>query len=97
MEAQRIERRLAAIFAADRALGLDDGHCEARALLGAIDLMRRGYDEAVSEGEKAVALDPNGADVTALLAMTLNWSGRAEEAGALIDKAMRLSVRPEMS
>jgi adenylate cyclase len=76
---------------ADKALGLDDGHSEARALLGAIHLMRRGYDEAVSQGEKAVALDPNGADVTALLAMTLNWSGRAEEAGALIDKAMRLS------
>ena len=75
----------------DKALGLDDSHSEARALLGAIHLMRRDYDEAVSEGEKAVALDPNGADVTALLAMTLNWSGRAEEAGALIDKAMRLS------
>jgi adenylate cyclase len=76
---------------ADKALGLSDGLSEAHSLLGAIHLMRRDYDQAVAEGEKAVALDPNGADVTALLAMTLNWSGRAEEAGALIDKAMRLS------
>ncbi len=76
---------------ADKALGLQDTFSEAHALLGAIHLMRRDYDQAVSEGEKAVALDPNGADVTALLAMTLNWSGRAKDAGALIEKAMRLS------
>ncbi len=80
-----------AALLADNALGLDDGLSEVHALLGAIHLMRRDYDQAVAAGEKAVALDPNGADVTALLAMTLNWSGRAEEAGALVDKAMRLS------
>jgi tetratricopeptide (TPR) repeat protein len=53
--------------------------------------MHREFDEAVDEGEKAVALDPNGADVTALLAMTLNWSGRPKEALALVDKAKRMS------
>ncbi len=80
-----------AVELAEKARALDDSLSETHALLGAIHLMRRDYDQAVSEGEKAIALNPNGADVTALLAMTLNWSGRAEEAGALIEKAMRLS------
>jgi TolB-like protein/class 3 adenylate cyclase/Flp pilus assembly protein TadD len=76
---------------AEQALGLDGSLSETHSLLGAIHLMRRDYGHAIAAGEKAIALDPNGADVPALLAMTLNWSGRAEEAGALIDKAMRLS------
>ncbi len=76
---------------AQKALDLDDAVSETHSLLGAIHLMRRDYDQAVAAGEKAVALDPNGADVTALLAMTLNWSGRPEEAGELVQKAMRLS------
>ena len=78
---------------AEQALGLDQSLSETHSLLGAIHLMRRDYDRAISEGEQAVELDPNGADVNALLAMTFNWSGRAEEAGALIEKAMRLSPR----
>ncbi len=76
---------------AEKALALDDALSETHALLGAIYLMRRRYDDAIAEGEKAVALDPNGADVTALLAMSLNWSGRPEQAAGLIEKAMRLS------
>ncbi|HSR71802.1 MAG TPA: tetratricopeptide repeat protein [Kiloniellales bacterium] len=76
---------------AEKALALDDQLAEAQALCGAIALMRRDFDEAVAAGERAVALDPNGADVTALLAMTLNWSGRPEKALVLIDKAKRLS------
>ncbi len=76
---------------AQKALALHEDLSETHSLLGAIHLMKREYDQAVAEGEKAVALDPNGADVTALLAMTLNWSGRPEEACELVDKAMRLS------
>ncbi|MFQ5954944.1 MAG: tetratricopeptide repeat protein, partial [Kiloniellales bacterium] len=76
---------------AQQALALDEALSETHSLLGAIHLMRRQYDEAIAEGEKAVALDPNGADVTALLAMSLNWSGQPEQAVGLIEKAMRLS------
>jgi len=76
---------------AEKAIGIDDSLSDGHSLLGAIHLMRKQYDEAVAAGERAVALEPNGADVTALLAMTLNWSGRPEEAVSLVRKAMRLS------
>jgi len=76
---------------ADKALALDDTMSDTYALLGTLSLMKRDYDAAVAAGEKAVALDPNGANVTALLAVTLNWSGRPAEALALIGKAMGLS------
>lgn len=80
-----------AVEMAHEALALDDTVPEAHALLGTIHLIKREYDEAVAAGERAVALDPNGADVTALLAMTLNWAGRPEEAIGLVRKAMGLS------
>lgn len=76
---------------AHKAVAMDANLSEAHALLSAFHLMQHDYDEATSEGEKAVALDPNGADVTALLAMTFNWSERPKEAIRLINKAMRLS------
>ncbi len=76
---------------AEKALALDQDLSETHSLLGAIHLMKRQFEQAIAEGEKAVGLDPNGADVTALLAMTLNWSGRPEEACALVNKAMRLN------
>lgn len=76
---------------AEKALAFDDTVSDTYALIGAIQLMRRDYDGAVAAGETAVSLEPNGADVTALLAMTLNWSGRPDEAEALIGKAMQLS------
>ena len=53
--------------------------------------MKRNFEDAIIAGEQAISLDPNGADVTALLAMTLNWSGEPEKALALIEKAKRLS------
>ncbi len=80
-----------AVEMAHEALALDDSIPETRALLGTIHLIKREYEQAIAEEEKAVALDPNGADVTALLAMTLNWAGRPDEAIGLIRKAMGLS------
>ncbi len=76
---------------ADKALGLNPDLAEAHSLRGGIHLMQREFDEAIASGEKAIALEPNSADITALQAMTLNWSDRAVESLSLIDKAMRLS------
>jgi TolB-like protein/Flp pilus assembly protein TadD len=47
-------------------------------------------DEAISEIERAVALDPNDPENYALLSITLNWAGRPKEAVDAIDAAMRL-------
>ena len=53
--------------------------------------MKKSYDEAVAHGTRALELEPNAADATATLAMTLNWCGRPEEASELVKRAMRLS------
>jgi adenylate cyclase len=73
------------------AAAIDDSSSECHALLGAIYLMKHSYDEAVAHGTRALELEPNAADATATLAMTLNWCGRPEEASELVKRAMRLS------
>jgi adenylate cyclase len=79
---------------AQKALALDDTKDLAHSLLGWIYLMTRQYDMAIAEGERAVALNPNGADAHARLAVTLDFVGRQEEAIALFEKAMRLNPMP---
>jgi adenylate cyclase len=79
---------------AQKALALDETQDSAHSLLGHIYLMMRHYDMAIAEGERAVALNPNGADSHAHLAMTLFYEGRREEAIALFKKAIRLNPMP---
>jgi adenylate cyclase len=76
------------------ALAVDDGFAECHALLGAIYLTKMGFDEAVAHGTRAIELEPNAADATATLAMTLAWCGRPEESVELLKRAMRLSPIP---
>ena len=76
---------------AERARAIDDDYSELHALLGFIHLIRGEFDAAIESGERAVALDPNGAYVTGFLGFALNWVGRPEEALNLARKAMRFS------
>ncbi len=76
------------------ASAIDDNLAEGHALLGAIYLMKKMYDEAVAHGVRAIELEPNAADATATLAMTLNWCRRPEEATDYVKRAMRLSPIP---
>jgi TolB-like protein/class 3 adenylate cyclase/Tfp pilus assembly protein PilF len=80
-----------AAFLAEKARALDDELPDVYALQGAIHLFRREYDQAVAAGEKAVALNPNHATNTALLAMILQNVGRPQEAARKFKTAMRLS------
>ncbi|MFQ5622223.1 MAG: tetratricopeptide repeat protein [Paracoccaceae bacterium] len=66
-------------------------HGTAQSLLGAILLLQGEYGEAVAAGERARELLPGSADVSAILAHTLTYVGRHDEALELIDKAMDLS------
>jgi adenylate cyclase len=79
---------------AQEAVALNDTLDSPHSLLCHINLMKRQYDEAISEGERAIALTPNGADAHAHLAMTLHYVGRPEEAIALFKKAIRLNPMP---
>ena len=49
------------------------------------------HDEAIAEGERAIALDPNDAEGYVALAGALNLAGRPKEALPLIERAMRLN------
>ena len=79
---------------AQKAIGLDETQDSAHSLLGHIYVMMRQYDMAIAEGERAVALNPNGADAHAHLAMTLTYVGRREEAAELFKRAIRLNPMP---
>ncbi len=79
---------------ANRALSLDEKLDSAHYVLGLIYANSCRYDEAVAEGERAVELNPNGAEALAFLGAFLNRSGRPEEAIPLFHKAMRLNPMP---
>ncbi len=49
------------------------------------------HDEAIAEGERAIALDPNDPDSYVALASALNLAGRPDEALGLVERAMRLN------
>ena len=60
-------------------------------LQGGLLLFERKYDAAIAAAEKAVALNPNHATNTALLALILNQAGDPARAVSVIKTAMRLS------
>jgi adenylate cyclase len=74
-----------------KALAMDDSIASAHALLGHIYLLKREYDKAIAAGERAVALDPGGADVHNWYAFSLHKAGRSEEAIPILQKAIRLN------
>jgi len=78
---------------AGKALQLDGSQADAHALLGCVHLLKRDYDSAIAEGERAVSLNPNYADAHAWLAMILTSAGKPNEAIIMIKKAMRLNPR----
>ena len=81
----------ASIKAAERAVELDDSLPLAHARLGWAYFAARRHEEAMAEGERAVALGPNDAESHAQLGNLLNWTGNPEKGIGLIKKAMRLS------
>ena len=74
---QTLERALAL---AQQALALDDSLPIAHSLLSYVYAQKQQYDQAMAEGERAIALDPNNADSYAWQAEVLNFAGRPEEA-----------------
>jgi adenylate cyclase len=79
---------------AKKALTLDVSSSEAYVALSGIHLRKREIKEAIALREKAVALNPNSARTTALLAVAINLGGRHEEAIELFKKAIRLNPLP---
>jgi len=88
---QTLERALAL---AHQALTLDDSLPMAHTLLGQVYTEKQQPEQALAEGERAIALDPNNADSYAFQADVLNLAlGRPEEALRMVEQAMRLNPR----
>src|SRR5262249_22028056 len=77
-----------ALAAAQRALTLNDASPQGHAVLGTAYLWQKQYEAAVAERERAVALDPNNALLYAVLAETLSYVGRSDDALRMIEQAL---------
>jgi adenylate cyclase len=78
-----------------KAIALDDSNPSAHSHLGWLYLfIKRKHDKAISEGERAVALAPNGANAHAWMALFLTLTGRHEEAVRYCGQAIRLNPMP---
>jgi adenylate cyclase len=77
-----------------KAFVLDDSLGMAHAYLGRIYLTKKQHDQAIAEGERALALSPNDDFVQSAFAIILYYSGRIEESIALYKKALRLNPFP---
>jgi adenylate cyclase len=76
---------------ARKAVELEDSLPLAHSLLGIIYQRKTHHDEAVREGERALALDPNNADSHVWQSLILGPAGRAEKAIEMAKKAMHLN------
>ncbi len=77
---------------ARKAVSLNQNDYRSHWALGHIALLAdQDHDFALAEYEKAIALNPNQADVIAMMAVVATNMGRSEEAVAWIEKAKRLN------
>jgi len=75
---------------AQKVLSLDDTNPEAHVLMGCIYLYLRNYEQAVQEAGRAVALGPSHAYAHSVAAHILRFSGKYDQAIAMVQKAIRL-------
>jgi adenylate cyclase len=69
-----------ALVLAQQAVALDDSLPAAHSLLGEVYALQQQYDQALAEGERAIALDSNNDESYTFQAQALNFAGRPEEA-----------------
>jgi adenylate cyclase len=74
-----------------QAVARDDSLPIGHSLLGNVYAWQQQYEQAIAEGERAIALDPNNADSYAFQAQALNNAGRSTEALRMIEQGMRLN------
>jgi TolB-like protein/Tfp pilus assembly protein PilF len=73
-----------------KALAIDDTNGLSHGLLSQCYVLKREYDKAIAEGERAAALNPGGASTLQFYALALLMAGRYEEAITVMQKVMRL-------
>ena len=80
-----------AIELSKKGLSIDNSLGEANGLLGSIYIITKQYEKGTLELQKAVDLDPNGADAHAHLAMGHLFMDNSEEAILMSKRAIRLN------
>ena len=83
-----------AIELCQKAISLDDSLAIAHVNLGYMLMMTRDYDKAIAQGEKAMTLEPNSADILHWHAAILFYSARVDESIPLFRQALRLNPMP---
>jgi adenylate cyclase len=86
--------RQQAYEAAGRALQLNPQLPRAYAVLGILQMLDGEFGEAIASVEKAVALDPSGADAELNRAIVLTYAGQHAEALAAMDRVLLLDPKP---
>jgi adenylate cyclase len=79
---------------AEKTLALNESLDLAYLLSGWIKLFKRQHHEAIEEGQRAIALNPNGADAHAIFGYICNISGETDLAIKLLKRAFRLNPIP---
>jgi adenylate cyclase len=76
---------------AEKALDLDESFDMAHILAAYVYVLKRQYEEAIKEGQRAIELNPNGAESLSNLGAILNFSGKPDLAIELLNRAIRLN------
>lgn len=85
---QTLER---ALELGQKAVNLDSSLSWIRRQLSWVYLWKKQYEQAILEGEQAIALDPMDAEGYAMLAEVLNSAGQPEKALSLAEQALTLA------
>lgn len=80
-----------ALTLAKKTAALDESMPEGHLILGDAYLWNKQHEHAISEFERAMALNPNSGDALASLASVMIFVGKPEEAIGLLKKAMYLN------
>ena len=79
---------------ADKALSLDESDLRAHVILGRIYISYHRYDQARTEIDRAIAINPNDANGLAGRGNILMWSGQTDAAIADLELAQRIDPEP---
>jgi adenylate cyclase len=80
---------------ANKALSIDESDVRARIVLGRIHLFYHRYDQAKTEIDRAIAINPNNANGLAGRGNILMWSGQTDAAIEALELAQRID--PELN
>jgi adenylate cyclase len=79
---------------AQKAIEIDDTLDHAHTLIGGVYFLRHQYEKAMAEAERAIALNPNGANNYSFMAGLIGCMGRWEDGIEFSMKAIRLEPFP---